>query len=252
MSVSIFKATSSPADRTVANPQSIGTIPRTIIMTVTVSRLYDDYATASRVVGELESAGIPHSDISIVASNADDWYAAHSATRGAAATTGLTPTRVDRDRDGIEDRAGAGAGAGIGAVLGGGAGLLTGLGVMAIPGLGPVVAAGWLVATAVGALAGGATGGVIGALTKSGVSNEDAQVYAEGVRRGGTLVSARVPPTDQSRAEAILDRSAVNIANRRAAYVKSGWNRFDEGSPPYTSDQVRRERELYTRRTPGF
>ena len=55
-----------------------------------------------------------------------------------------------------------------------------------------MVAAGWLVATAAGAAAGGLTGGIIGALTQAGVSDEDAQVYAEGVRRGGTLVTARV------------------------------------------------------------
>jgi hypothetical protein len=63
----------------------------------------------------------------------------------------------------------------------------------AIPGLGPVVAAGWLTATAVGAAAGAATGGIVGALTEAGVSKDDASLYAEGVRRGGTLVSARVP-----------------------------------------------------------
>jgi len=37
------------------------------------------------------------------------------------------------------------------------------------------------------------------------VSDEDAQVCAEGVRRGGTLVSARVPDADRSRLEAILE-----------------------------------------------
>jgi len=220
-------------------------------MTVTIARLYDDYATASRVVNDLESAGVPHADISIVASNADNWYsptATNRATTGAA--TPRATGRVDRDHDGVDDRAeGAGTGAGIGAVVGGGAGLLTGLGLMAIPGVGPVVAAGWLVATAVGALAGGATGGVIGALTQTGVSDEDAQVYAEGVRRGGSLVTVRVPDADRARVEAMLDRSAVNIATRRDAYRKSGWSRFDEKAPPFTTDQVRRERELYgTRR----
>jgi hypothetical protein len=67
-------------------------------------------------------------------------------------TTGSAPEKIDRDRDGTDDRAeGAGKGAGIGAGLGGAAGLLAGLGLLAIPGLGPVVAAGWLAATAVGA-----------------------------------------------------------------------------------------------------
>ena len=44
-------------------------------MTSTISKLFDDHATASRAVGELEAAGVPRSEISIVASNADNWYA---------------------------------------------------------------------------------------------------------------------------------------------------------------------------------
>jgi hypothetical protein len=50
---------------------------------------------------------------------------------------------------------------------------------MAIPGVGPVVAAGWLVATLAGAAAGGATGGALGALMQTGISNDEADVYAE-------------------------------------------------------------------------
>jgi hypothetical protein len=203
-----------------------------------MSRLYDDYATASQGVRELERAGVPHDDISIVASNADNWYS-EDRSRG---ETG----RLDRDRDGTDDRAeGAAAGAGIGATLGGAAGLLAGLGLLAIPGLGPVVAAGWLAATAAGAAAGGAAGGIIGALSQAGVSEDDAHVYAEGIRRGGTLVTVRVPDSDRARVEAILDRSAVNIRERRAAYQKSGWKSFDPKAPAYTADQVRRERNLY-------
>src|SRR4051794_3787561 len=122
-------------------------------MTVTISRLYDSYADAQKAVHSLEAAGVPHSDISIVANNSDNWYNKDG--------------KVDRDRDGVDDRAeGAGTGAGIGAGLGGAAGLLAGLGLLAIPGLGPVVAAGWLAATAVGAAAGAASGGIIGALTQ--------------------------------------------------------------------------------------
>ena len=140
-------------------------------MTVTISRLYDTYADAQAAVRGLEAAGVPYSDISIVANNSDSWFS--------------TDKKVDRDSDGVDDRAeGAGKGAGIGAGIGGTAGLLAGLGLLAIPGLGPVVAAGWLAATAVGAAAGAATGGIVGALTEAGISNEDAHVYAEGVRRG--------------------------------------------------------------------
>jgi hypothetical protein len=201
-------------------------------MTVTISRLYDNYSDAQRAVSDLESAGVPHSDISIVANNSDSWY---------------SDKKIDRDRDGVDDRAeGAGAGAGVGAGLGGAAGLLAGLGLLAIPGLGPVVAAGWLAATAVGAAAGAATGGIIGALTQAGVSKEDADTYAEGVRRGGTLVSARVQDADRTRLDVILDRSAVNLQNRRAAWQKAGWSSYDPSAEPYSAEQVRKERQLYS------
>ena len=219
-------------------------------MTV-VSRLYDNYSDATRAVSELERAGIPHSDISIVANNAEGWYSEDGGVARADRDGRINRDRdgrIDRDRDGVDDRAeGAAAGAGIGAALGGTAGLLAGLGLLAIPGLGPVVAAGWLASTAALAVAGGATGGLIGALTQSGVSEEDANVYAEGVRRGGTLVTARVPDAERARCEAILDRASVNLRDRAALYQKSGWSRFDPAAPAYTEEQIRNERELYRR-----
>ncbi|AYM09210.1 general stress protein (plasmid) [Agrobacterium radiobacter] len=195
----------------------------------TVTGLFDDYDDASAAVSELETAGVPSSDISIVASNAD--------------------RRHGEDSNAAE---GAGAGAGIGAVVGGAGGLLTGLGLMAIPGVGPVVAAGWFAATAVGAaggaVAGGAAGGLIGAMTRSGVSEEDANVYAEGVRRGGTLVTARVEDEFAPVAEDILKRSnRVDPVDRRAAYQEQGWTRFDDTLNPYALEDVERERNRYRR-----
>jgi hypothetical protein len=208
-------------------------------MTVTISRLYDSYDNARAAVRDLEAAGIAHSDISIIASNADNWY-----TDERKATT-----YPDRDLDGKDDRAeAAGAGAGLGAAAGGVAGLLAGLGVMAIPGVGPVVAAGWLVSTLAGAGAGALTGGALGALTQAGVSKEDADVYAEGLRRGGAVVSARVPDRDAPRLQALMDRSAVNVGERGAAYRQAGWKSFNPTGTPYTADQIRRERDLYMRR----
>ena len=208
-------------------------------MTVTISRLYNNYDDARAAVRDLEAAGVGHNDISILASNADNWYSDDR----------KPGTYPDRDLDGKDDRAeSAGAGAGVGAAVGGVAGLLAGLGLMAIPGVGPVVAAGWLVSTLAGAAAGGVTGGVLGALTQAGISKEDAEVYAEGLRRGGAVVSARVADADAVRLQAVMDRSAVNIGERSAAYRQSGWKSFDPNATPYTADQIRRERELYLRR----
>jgi len=162
-------------------------------MTVTISRLYDRYADAQRAISNLEAAGVPHSDISIVANNSDNWF--------------NSDRKIDRDRDGVDDRAeGAGKGAGIGAGVGGAAGLLAGLGLLAIPGLGPVVAAGWLASTALGAAAGAATGGIVGALTEAGVSKEDAPLYAEGVRREAPWF----PPASPTATKLASRRSSTN------------------------------------------
>lgn len=200
-------------------------------MTQVVSALYDTYDAAVSAVSALEDAGIPYSEISIISNNVDNRYAPDQRTR----------TAEDAEK-----------GAGIGAAVGGIGGLLTGLGLMAIPGVGPVVAAGWLVATAAGvatgAVVGGAAGGLVGALTKEGVPEKDAHFYAEGVRRGGTLVSVRVDDARAPTARNILDRyKAVDPTVRGAAYRESGWTSFDENAPTYTSDQIAAERARYLR-----
>jgi hypothetical protein len=187
----------------------------------TITRLFDTRAQAENAVAALESEGIPESDLSIVAggNNAEDTKA-----------FARDPAHEN------EAAEGAGKGATTGGLIGGGAGLLAGLGLLAIPGIGPVVAAGWLASTAlgaaVGATAGGATGGLLGALKESGVPEEDAHVYAEGVRRGGTLVSARVDDTQAARVEDILSKaSGVDAFTRGAAYRETGWREFDPAAP---------------------
>src|SRR5918994_1110024 len=199
-------------------------------MTVTISRLYDSYSDAEKAVRGLEAAGVPHSDISIVANNSDNWW--------------NSDKKPDRDRDGVDDRAeGAGKGAGIGAGVGGAAGLLAGLGLLAIPGLGPVVAAGWLAATAVGAAAGAATGGIVGALVDAGVDREHADVYSESVRRGGTMVSVRARDEDAARIESVLSTyRPIDPVTRGAEYRQTGWQKFDENAPPYRPSQTEIDR----------
>src|SRR6185437_3930213 len=174
-----------------------------------------DYALAEETVRELQGAGLGASHIGLVASNADGWH-----RPGASAVSPIH----DKDRDGKDDRAeGAATGGGLGAILGGAAGAAAGLGMIAIPGIGPVVAAGWLAALAAGAVGGGVAGGLIGALVESGTSKENAELYAEAVRRGGAIVTAKVPDDEQIKYAAIMDRSAFDIAAREKAYRSAGW-----------------------------
>jgi heat induced stress protein YflT len=202
-------------------------------MTQTVTALYDTYEAAVSAVKALEAWGVAPSNISIVSNNVDN--------------------RASKDRP-TETAEDAGKGAGIGAAVGGVGGLLTGLGLLAIPGVGPVVAGGWLVATAAGAvtgaIVGGAAGSLVGALTGAGVPEREAHIYAEGVRRGGTLVTARVDDARAATAREILQRyNWVDPAVRGAAYRETGWTSFDESAPPYTADQVAAERARDMSRT---
>ncbi|MBV9551956.1 MAG: hypothetical protein JO032_04085 [Alphaproteobacteria bacterium] len=198
-------------------------------MTTTVTALFESYAAAKPAVDALEEAGISSSDISVIANNADGQY-------------------VDKNRTNAGPDAGAGAG--IGAVVGGAGGLLTGLGLMAIPGVGPVVAAGWLVAAAAGAVGGAAVGaaagGIIGSLTDAGVDEDKANLYAEGVRRGGALVAARVNGEDVVKAEDILSRyRPIDPTARAAAYRQAGWRSFDPSAPAYTAEEIEADRLRY-------
>lgn len=174
----------------------------------TLTGLFDTYDHAQDAVSALEAAGIPSADISVVSSRHDD------------------------------DVDGAAEGAGVGAAVGGVGGLLAGLGAFAIPGIGPVVGAGWLATTLIGAAAGGVAGGLLGSLTDAGVDERDAHVYAEGIRRGGTLVTARVGEAKVDAASAILGKSgSVNIGDRRSEYETAGWDEFSEADDTWDSDR---------------
>ncbi|QIG47027.1 hypothetical protein G5V57_04245 [Nordella sp. HKS 07] len=186
----------------------------------TVTKIYDNYERAQRAVGDLEAGGIPSSQISLLANR-----------------------NVSAKYDDRDDASKTAAGAGLGAVIGGGAGLLAGLGLLAIPGVGPIVAAGWLASTAAGALAGGAAGGVVGALVEAGVPEDQAHVYSEAIRRGGTLLSVK---TDDDRAEKvrmILDRhEPLDPVTLGDDYRKAGWKSYDPDAPPYKLTEAEIER----------
>lgn len=180
----------------------------------TVIGLFEGAGQAQRVVQELARRGFAVDDISVIG-------------RGEA----------ERDETGAGgDRAsGVAVGAGTGAALGGLGGLLVGVAALAVPGVGPVLAAGPLATALAGAGLGAAAGSVLGALADLGVPDEDAQVYAEGVRRGGVLVAVRA--ADERAGEAIgvmAQHRAVDVEAHAVVWRRAGWPGFDATAPPYT------------------
>ena len=152
---------------------------------------------------------------------------------------------------------GAGAGAVGGTLVGGALGLLVGAGLLAIPGIGPVLAAGPLAAaigtiaaaagaTALGAGIGAATGGLLGGLMGSGIPEDEAHAYVEGVRRGGSLLSVNASDVEADDVRQILLRNgAVDMDRRSDEWRAAGWGSPATGdnglARPDVGDSTRRE-----------
>jgi uncharacterized protein (TIGR02271 family) len=191
-------------------------------MAKTVIGLFDDRAEARAVVQELLDEGFTREDISVMSKKPDD--------------TEKVVEYVEEDgHEQVEDMA---KGAGKGAAIGGAAGLLLSLTSLAIPGIGPVLAAGPLAAIIAGAGIGATAGGLISGLTRLGVPDDDADYYAEGVRRGGTLVSVNASDEEAPAVVGLMKRhGAVEIDKRVASWRDEGWSGFDERATPFESDK---------------
>jgi uncharacterized membrane protein len=201
-----------------------------MIMAKTVVALYDSFDDARSAVEALVDGGFERSDISLVANDASGKYAAiYDTSRSDAAI---------QDED-----VSAGEGAGFGAVVG----ALVGLGVALIPGIGPVIAAGPLAAAlmaGIGAATGAVTGGVVAGLVDFGVPEEHAMRYAEGVRRGGALLTVHLQQDEWAdRAQSIMNRfNPVDIDERSGEWASSGWTGYNPDAAPYTADQISQNR----------
>jgi hypothetical protein len=117
-----------------------------------------------------------------------------------------------------------------GAAVGGLTGLLAGLTALTIPGIGPVLAAGMIAAsTGLGATA----GGLLGSLTSASITEEEAETYAEAIKRGGILVVAQVEDRFEVEVKNILkEAGALEIEAHRKEWEAAGWTGFDqEGFP---------------------
>ena len=94
-----------------------------------------------------------------------------------------------------------------------------------------------------GAAGGVAVGGLVDILTSSGESEDYAHVYTEAVRRGATLVSARVADVDAERVRTIfLQHKPIDPDLRGREYRSGGWERFDPKANPYRPSQAEIDR----------
>src|SRR5918998_4275648 len=140
----------------------------------TVTGLFRDRESAERAYNSLSTRGYSKDDLNLVMS--DDTRKKYFSD--------------DKDAGELDTKAweGAGKGAAIGGAVGGTLAAIAAIGTtVALPGIGLLIA-GPLAAGIAGAGAGGLTGGLIGALIGSGIPEDRAKQYDEGVRSGGILM----------------------------------------------------------------
>jgi uncharacterized protein YjbJ (UPF0337 family) len=158
--------------------------------------LFNDRESTDRAYSSLRSRGYTDDEINLMMSDKtrDSWFSDDDA--------------ADSDL-GNKALEGAGAGSAIGGTLGAIIGGIAAIGTnVFLPGLGLIVA-GPLAAALAGAGAGGLTGGLVGALIGSGIPEDRAKVYDEGIRNGGAVVGVN-PRNDDD-----------------AAYFENEWKNYN-------------------------
>jgi hypothetical protein len=97
--------------------------------------------------------------------------------------------------------------------------------------------AGPLIAALGGAGIGAVAGGLVGGLTEAGVTEHDASIYSEGVRRGGTLVLVYTQDEAAERAAEIINRhDPVDIERQSGEWKEKRWNGFSESHEQFAFD----------------
>ncbi len=206
-------------------------------MAKTVIGMMENIDEAQAVVRDLTSAGFRREDIGFMANE----------KHRVPSSAGLN----ESEGEGPEAASGALTGAGAGAAIGGLGGLLLSVAPLAIPGVGPIIAAGPIAAALAGAGIGAVAGGLIGGLTHLGVPEEEAHYYAEGVRRGGILVTLAANDDAQAeRAVQIMKRhGAVDIDQRATEWKRQGWKgRFEAQDGESVEMRESREKPVVEKR----
>ena len=152
----------------------------------TVVGLFDSWARAESAVTDLEASGFSRRDIGLI---------------------------------GPEKPLGSASGAGT--AIGAGLGLLAGLSIVAVPGIGALAVLGPILA---GGFVGAVAGGLVGSLVDLGIPEHEAHHYAEGVRRGGTLVTVAASDDATPKAiEVITRHHPVDLEERALLWRAEGW-----------------------------
>lgn len=136
--------------------------------------MFQDRETSESAYNTLLERGYTKDDINLVMS--DDTRKKHFTNENQETEMGTKASE------------GAGKGSAIGGAVGAVVGIIAAIGTtLALPGLG-IVIAGPIAAGLAGAGAGGITGGIVGALIGSGIPEDRARIYEDGIKNGSIVL----------------------------------------------------------------
>ncbi len=194
----------------------------------TVIALFDTFEAAQSAVVDVIKAGAARNRIGMLANRSE------GNQPGLLSNPAYAREQLEADSDtqsGIVT--GAEVGIGIGCILG----FLASS--VAVPGIGLLLAGGTLISVAGGAAVFGCIGAAIGKMTDHNVSDRDAKLYEEGLKRGGTLVTVHVDAGESDTMEKIFKRhGAVDIEDRAPDWMAAGWFTFDPGNNAFAHAQA--------------
>jgi hypothetical protein len=183
-----------------------------------VVALYDHYADARAAVSEVMQAGVSGHDIALLANDSNGDHP------GLTLNPAYAREQFDEDSEKQPRFITFGEiGIGIGGVLG----FLATVN----PVTGPMFenTATWVVVVS-GAVIGLIVGVAAGFLTGHDLSTADTSLYSEGLKRGGTLVTALVNDGEAAKVSGILKgRAAALVTDRPAGWSAEGWVSLDVG-----------------------
>jgi hypothetical protein len=183
-----------------------------------VVALYDHFSDARAAVADIMQAGVSGGAIALLANDSNGDHP------GLTINPAYAREQFDEDSQKQPSFITLGeVGIGIGGVLG----FLANISPIAIPGIAGLPV--WMPLVG-GAVLGGIIGAVIGVVTAHGVSGADTELYAEGLKRGGTLVTAKVDDTMAAKTGELLKKhSAAKVEERAEDWTAEGWVSLDVG-----------------------
>ncbi len=190
-------------------------------MKKTVIALYDDYDSAIEALKELVDRGISDESICFMANDVRGEFRQFVGTGEV-----VVPAQVMMNCMDADDR--------IGFLVSSMHSYAMGPGVMSVSGIGPVLAAGQVKAMLMGK-----PRGLIAALVDMGIPDQSARNYAEGLRRGGTLLAVQTTEEKTGDVVDILNHySPVDLNQRVSLWRERGWEDFSEDAQPLDENQL--------------